>query len=86
MPFNNWIHVNSDSVVFKIYDGNNELKRRMTKYFITLHLRDYHILMLTNNNEDLVLSKNQVNVHIQAMVGAIYHFWAQEFVNFNFVA
>ena len=58
----------------------------MTKYFITSHLRDYHILMLTNNNEDLVLSKNQVNVHIQAMVGAIHHFWAQEFVNFNFVA
>jgi hypothetical protein len=38
-----------------------------------LRLRQHHGLTLTINDDHLVLSKNQVNVHVQVMAEAFYH-------------
>ena len=70
---NNWIHVISDPIIVRIYGGDNKLQRQSTKFSIMLRLRQRHGLTFTINDHNLVLSKNQINVHVQAMVEALHH-------------
>ena len=71
--FKNWIHVISDPIVVRIYGGDNNQQRQSTKLSLMLRLQQRHGLTLTINDDNLVLSKNQVNVPVQAIAEALHH-------------
>lgn len=75
--FNNWVHVISDPVVVRNYGGDIEQQIRSTNHSIILHLRQYHGLTLTINDDHLVLSKNQVNVLIHATTETLHYYGAR---------
>lgn len=72
--FNNFIHVIFYLTAVKIYDENNDQHRQITKYYIILRFFEHHALTLTNNDNDILLFKNQINVHISGMAKNIHHY------------
>ncbi len=71
--FNDWIYVLSDPVVIKVDGGDTDDTRQALKASIISNLRQNSRLTLTSNSDFKVLSKNQVNIPIMAMVKALVH-------------
>lgn len=61
----------SEPIIVKVNIGVTSLERQRSKRFICQELRRSHQLTLTSNNDNLVLSKSQVNIPLQAMVEAL---------------
>ena len=70
--FKDWIHVISDPIVVKINGGDNIAARQLMKKHIISRLRKYHHFTLTGNENQFILSKNQVNVSVKFMARALY--------------
>lgn len=69
--FQDWLHVISDPVVVKVYAGATPEDRQASKRSICQELRRSHRLALTLNHDNVVLSKSQVNIPVQALVEAL---------------
>jgi hypothetical protein len=73
IAFKDWIHVISDPIVVKIYGGDSTARRQSTKRRIISELKKFHHFTLTSNENQFVLSKNQVNVSMKFMAREIYN-------------
>jgi hypothetical protein len=69
--FEEWLHVISEPVVVRVDVGATPEQRQQAKRSICLDLRRNHLLSLTVNMDDLVLSKSQMNMPLEAMVDAL---------------
>jgi hypothetical protein len=65
--FEHWLHVISDPVVVRIFDGETNVEKKLTKIKILEALKTSFGITLTSNASSLILSRNQVNVSTIAM-------------------
>ena len=70
--FGDWLHVVSDPVVVRVYAGETDFERELTKAKILEVLKISFGISLTTNENSLILSRNQVNVSTIAMAEALY--------------
>ena len=69
--FGDWLHVISDPVVVRVYAGEIDFERELTKAKILEILRICFGISLTRNKNSLILSRNQINVSTIAIAEAL---------------
>lgn len=66
------MHVISNPVVVRIFTGETNVEKELTKIKILEALKTSFGITLTSNVSSLILSRNQVNVSTIAMTKAFY--------------
>lgn len=65
--FSGLIHVISDPIVVKVYEGNDQHERNALQRWIGKDLESKFGMMLSPNYDNMTLSKNQVNIVVSGM-------------------
>ena len=75
--FDDWLHVSFDPIVVKVYVGNGKEERKDFKDQLVTLLQAGYGMALTCNRDSLTLSRNQVNIHVWAMLHALHDLGAR---------